>query len=212
MCPLKNNKNEHMKIENENQLRELYVSPKGRARDKVFTNLDRHAKNFISKSPFIVLSTCDKTGKMDASPRGGCPGFVHVINNQEIIVPDAKGNNRIDSLINITETGRVGMLFLIPGVDETLRLNGNAYITRDEKYLDMFPNEHIPPKSCIVIKVEEVFLHCAKALMRSKLWNDDSKIERNELPSMGQMLTDQLGGDGVLETQEEMVKRYQKDL
>lgn len=201
-----------MKIENENQLRELYSLPSGRARDKVFTTLDKHAINFISKSPFIVLSTCGKNGKMDASPRGGNSGFVKVVNNQEIIIPDAKGNNRIDSLINIVETGQIGMLLLIPGIDETLRINGSAFITTEVKYLEMFSSENVPPKTCMVINVEEVFLHCAKALMRSKLWNDDSKIERSELPTIGEMLKDQLGSKEPAETQGDMVKRYQKDL
>ncbi|MBE9489854.1 MAG: pyridoxamine 5'-phosphate oxidase family protein [Bacteroidetes bacterium] len=201
-----------MKIENENQLRELYSLPSGRARDKVFTTLDKHAINFISKSPFIVLSTCDKNGKMDASPRGGNFGFVKVLNNKEIIIPDAKGNNRIDSLINILETGQIGMLFLIPGIDETLRINGSAFITTEVKYLEMFSSENLPPKTCMVINVEEVFLHCAKALMRSKLWNVDSKIERSELPTIGEMLKDQLGSKEPAETQDDMLKRYQKDL
>ena len=201
-----------MKIENVNQLRELYDLPSGRAKDKVFSILDKHAITFISKSPFIVLSTSNKNGKMDASPRGGNPGFVKVLNSQEIVIPDAKGNNRVDSLINIVETGRIGMLFLIPGVDETLRLNGAAFITSDTKYIEMFSSEKIPVKTCLVIKVEEVFLHCAKAFMRSKLWDEDSKIQRSELPTMGQMLSDQLGSNETPETQEAMVKRYQKDL
>lgn len=201
-----------MKIETENQLRELYDLPSGRAKDKVFSTLDKHAINFISKSPFIVLSTSNKNGKMDASPRGGNPGFVKVLNSQEIVIPDAKGNNRVDSLINIVETGRIGMLFLIPGVDETLRLNGAAFITSDTKYIEMFLSEKTPVKTCLVIKVEEVFLHCAKAFMRSRLWHEDSKIERSELPTMGQMLSDQSGSNETPETQEAMVKRYQKDL
>lgn len=201
-----------MKIKNTSQLRELYGLSSGRARDKVFSTLDKHAINFISKSPFIVLSTCDKNGKMDASPRGGKPGFVSVINNQEIIIPDAKGNNRVDNLINIVDTGRIGMLFLIPGVDETLRLNGKAYLTTDLEYLSLFESERIPVKSCIVITVEEVFLHCAKALMRSKLWLEDYKIERSFFPTMGKMLNDQLDSKEPLETQEEMIRRYKEDL
>ena len=104
------------------------------------------------------------------------------------------------------------MLFLIPGVDETLRLNGKAYITTDADYLDRFASESIRPKSCIVIKVEEVFLHCAKALMRSKLWMEDYRINRKDFPTMGQMLKDQLGSQEPAESHEDMVKRYQKDL
>jgi len=201
-----------MKIENENQLRELYGFPSGRAKVKVFSTLDKHAINFISKSPFIMLSTCDKNGTMDASPRGGNPGFIKVLNNEEIIIPDAKGNNRVDSLINIVETGQVGILFLIPGVDETLRLNGTAFITTDVKYIEMFSSEKILPKSCLIINVQEMFLHCAKALMRSKLWDEKAKMNRDDFPSMGKMLKDQLNSKEPVEYQEAMISRYKKDL
>ena len=201
-----------MKITAVEQLLELYGLPSGRAKNKSLTSLEKHAINFINTSPFLILSTYDKNGKMDASPRGGHPGFVKVVNDQEIVIPDVKGNNRIDSLINIVETGRIGMLFLIPGVDETLRLNGKTYITTDADYLDRFASESIRPKSCIVIKVEEVFLHCAKALMRSKLWLEDYRINRKDFPTMGQMLKDQLGSQEPAEAHGDMVKRYQKDL
>ena len=201
-----------MKISTEKQLRELYGYASGRAKDKVFSKLDKHAINFINKSPFLILSSSSKEGKQDASPRGGSLGFVKVVSNSEIIIPDSKGNNRVDSLSNIIETGKVGLLFLIPGVDETLRINGNAYLSTDVDYLKLFTEEKNPPKSCIVISVEEVFLHCAKALMRSKLWDESSKINRDEFPTMGQMLKDQLGSNEAPETREAMVKRYQKDL
>jgi uncharacterized protein len=201
-----------MKIEMITQLRTLYDYPKGRAKVKVFQSLDKHAINFIEKSPFLVISTASKQGKMDASPRGGSQGFVKVLDDITIVIPDAKGNNRVDSIINIIETEQIGTLFLIPGVDETLRINGSAYISTDSKYLELFTSEQNPPKACIVITVKEMFLHCAKALMRSKLWHEDSKIKRSELPTMGQMLKDQIGGNEAIETQEEMVQRYQKDL
>lgn len=201
-----------MKIESITQLRALYDYPRGRAKIKVFQSLDKHAINFIEKSPFLVISTASKHGKMDASPRGGQIGFVKVLDDTTLVIPDAKGNNRVDSIINIIETAQIGILFLIPGVDETLRVNGSAYISTDSKYLEMFASEQNPPKACIVITVKEMFLHCAKALMRSKLWHEVSKIERSELPTMGQMLKDQIGGNEAIETQEEMVQRYQKDL
>ncbi|MFD1162068.1 pyridoxamine 5'-phosphate oxidase family protein [Hwangdonia seohaensis] len=201
-----------MKITTEKQLRELYGFPSGRAKDKVFSTLDKHAINFIKKSPFVVLSSSNKDGKHDASPRGGFPGFVHVNSDTELIIPDAKGNNRMDSLSNIIETGKVGLLFLIPGVDETLRINGNAYLSTDTNHIDLFASEQHPPKSCIIISVEEMFLHCAKAFMRSKLWDTSTQINRDALPTMGQMLKDQLGSKEAPETREAMVKRYKKDL
>lgn len=200
-----------VKIENESQLRELYGFPKERPIKKVMHSLDEHAKRFIAKSPFLVLGTFAQNGQMDVSPRGGQPGFVQVVSGR-IVIPDSKGNNRLDSLINIVETGRTGTLFFIPGMDETLRANGSASISTDAAYLQHFAAERIPVKSCIVIEPEEVFLHCAKALMRSKLWAEESKIERGVLPSMGQMLKDQIGSVEAPESQEDMVKRYMKDL
>jgi len=197
---------------NTQELRTLYGTPSGRAAIKVLTALEQHSRNFIEQSPFLILSSCNSQGHMDTSPRGGANGFVKILDDSHILIPDAKGNNRIDSLINIAETGRVGILFLLPGIDETLRLNGTASITNDAKYFEMFPNEPRPPQTCILIKIEELFLHCAKALMRSKLWTPENYITRSAFPTMGKMLKDQLGGDKPLETQEEMVKRYEQDL
>ena len=201
-----------MRIDNPDQLRALYGEPNKRAKGKQLAVLDKHSIDFINKSPFFVLSTHDKSGRMDASPRGGCPGFVTVMNELQLIIPDSKGNNRIDSLVNIVETGRAGTLFLIPGIDETLRVNGSAHISTDTAHLELFTNEKNPPKSCIVIEVEEVFIHCAKALMRSKLWVVESQLYRSELPTIGQMLKDQLGSNEEPESQEAMVSRYQDDL
>jgi len=127
-----------MKINNQEQLRELYGYPKGRAKDKVLPKLEKHAINFIGTSPFLVMSTSSADGKQDASPRGGRAGFVKVLNDNTLIFPDAKGNNRVDSISNIIETGNVGLLFLIPGVNETLRINGSAYLSTDKLHLKLF--------------------------------------------------------------------------
>ena len=199
-------------ITDKNGLRSMYGSPSGRAEKKVLHTLEKHSINFIQRSPFIIVSTFDKQGNVDTSPKGGAPGFVKIINNNEIIIPDFKGNNRVDGLENIVETGRIGTLFLIPGMDETLRINGSANISTDSGYINLYQDERHLPKTCVVISVEEVFLHCAKALMRSKLWAEESKMERTELPTMGQMLNDQLGLGKSSETQSEMIKRYRKDI
>lgn len=201
-----------MKIESISQLRALYSLPNERAQKKQLTTLDPHAVNFIKKSPFAIIATFNNYGQVDASPRGGNPGFVKILNEQEIILPDAKGNNRLDSLTNILENGRIGMLFLIPGIDETLRVNGSAAIYTDKELLDNFANENNPPKVCLLVSIEEVFLHCAKALMRSKLWLQESLINRAEMPTMGQMLKDQIGLPGEAESQQAMLKRYKNDL
>ena len=201
-----------MEITSESQLRELYGFASGRASKKSLLSLEEHAKNFIAKSPFVVLATISTTGKMDNSPRGGKPGFVQVLDDNHIVIPDSKGNNRLDSLVNIIENGRVGLFFMLPGIDETLRINGSAEIRTDRELLDRFTDEQNPPKTCVVIEVEEMFLHCAKALMRSKLWSKDIQLARENFPTMGRMLKDQLQGPEDVESHTDMVERYQKDL
>lgn len=201
-----------MIISTKEQLRDLYDWPRGRAKVKVLPALEKHSKHFILHSPFFVMSTYDEDGRSDASPRGGKPGFVKILDDHTLLIPDSKGNNRVDSLINLVETGSIGCLFLIPGIDETLRVNGTAVITTNEAYLTMFSEERNPPKTCIKIKVNEVFLHCAKALMRSELWKDTYRVERPGFPTMGRMLNEQLGTTNPEETQEEMIERYKESL
>ena len=194
------------------QLRNLYGTPTGRVSKKVLPKLEQHSRHFIAKSPMAIISTFDTEGKVDTSPRGGEPGFVHVLDDNCILIPDSKGNNRVDSLINIASTGRIGMLFLMPGIDETLRINGAANVTAEQEYLGLFPSVQRPPKSCIVVHIEEVFLHCAKALMRSELWNPAKYVARADFPTISRILKDQLGGNEAVESHEDMVKRYKADL
>lgn len=201
-----------MHLTSENELREIYSPVKGRTKLKQLNKLEKHSINFIKHSPFLVLSTSNRQGKLDSSPRGGNPGFVEIIDDKTFLIPDSKGNNRIDSLINITENPNIGCLFFIPGVDETLRVNGKAEIRTDSDYLDLFADYANPPKIVIKIEIEELFLHCAKALMRSKLWVDDSKIIRSSFPSMSKMINDQIGASTEIESQNSMVERYKKDL
>ena len=182
-----------MKINTEKELRQLYDLPAERAQKKVLNKLDKHCINFINQSPFAILSTISNKGEMDASPRGGMPGFIKVLDDKTILIPDSKGNNRLDSLTNIIETANVGMLFMIPGLDETLRLNGIAEITNSPEILNQLNEEKTPIKTALVITVNEAFLHCAKALMRSKLWKEDHKVEPKDFPSIGKMIKDQIG-------------------
>ena len=201
-----------MTITTEKELRDLYGWPKGRAEKKVLSRLEKHSKNFIKHSPFLVISTYDKQGRCDTSPKGGKPGFVRILDDNTLLIPDSKGNNRVDSLINLLETGNISCLFLIPGIDETLRINGTAIITTNEEFLGIFNEEKNPPKSCIKITVAENFLHCAKALMRSELWKGTYKQSRPGFPTIGTMLNDQIESDKSNESQEEMIERYKKDL
>lgn len=197
-------------IEDPQRLRALYPAPGERALRKQMSALDRHALRFVELSPFVVLATSDAAGRQDASPRGGAPGFVQAT-AQRLWIPDAPGNHRLDSLGNIVATGRVGLLFLIPGVDETLRVNGRARLCDEADRLAPFAAD-ARVRLVIEVEVEEVYLHCAKALMRSKMWSDAARVPRSVLPTMGQMINDQTGGGLPAESQEQMVARYAKDL
>ena len=199
-------------IDSKEALRTLYPPAKERSVRKQLDHLDRHCLRFVALSPFLVLASGNRDGQFDASPRGGEPGFVKAPDANTLLIPDAPGNNRLDTLENILAAGRLGLLFLIPGVDETLRVNGRARLADDARLLGLFENEKRKPKLVIEVKVEDAYLHCAKALMRSKLWSAESRVERTVLPTMGQMLNDQLGEQTLPESQEQMVERYKADL
>ena len=201
-----------MNITNLESLRALYDPARERSIKKQIAYLDPHCQRFISLSPILVLGTCSAALQMDTSPRGGGPGFVNVIDEHTLLIPDAPGNNRLDSLENIIATGRVGLLFLIPGVDETLRVNGSAVLSADAHEIALCADEKRNPKLVIKVTVVEAYLHCAKALMRSHLWSNQYRVDRSVLPSMGEMMRDQIGGDTPAESQEEMLKRYVADL
>lgn len=176
------------------ELRSSYGQPSERAVKKSLDRLDRHCRRFIGLSPFVVLATAGADGRVDCSPRGDPPGFVEVLDDRTVLLPDRPGNNRVDSLGNVLENPHVGLLFMIPGVDETLRLNGRATLTTDAARLVPLSVKGRAPRSGLVIEVEEVFLHCTKALVRSRLWADRSRVDRKAaLPSFGQMLADHVG-------------------
>ena len=193
-------------------LREMYGAARERSVKKQLTYLDPHCKRFIGLSPFVVLASSNASMIMDASPRGGEPGFVKVQGDHRLLLPDASGNNRLDTLENIVATGQLGLLFMLPGVDETLRVNGTAQLSVAKEVLAHFADEPRPPKLVIQVTVKEAYLHCAKAFMRSHLWDARRHVDRASLPSMGEMMRDQIGGDLPAETQEQMLLRYRADL
>ena len=201
-----------VEIETLDALRGLYAMPTERAVRKQLSHLDRHCRQLIALSPFVVLSSCSAARAMDASPRGGEPGFVKVLDERTVLIPDAPGNNRLDTLENILATRRIGLLFLVPGVDETLRVNGTAALSCDASHIEACANERRRPKLVIKVVVGEAYLHCAKAFMRSALWNPARHVVRTVLPSMGQMINDQTGSDMPAETEERMRERYARDL
>ena len=194
------------------QLRGLYAPAKERAVKKQLSALDAHCQRFIGLSPFVVLSSIGLDQILDASPRGGAPGFVKSVDAHTLLIPDSPGNNRLDTLENIIHTGKVGMLFLIPGMDETLRVNGTASLSVAPADLDLCTTEVRAPKLVIKVVVSQAYLHCAKAFMRSKLWDSQSHIERSLLPSMGEMINEQAKMTTPSETQEEMLIRYRAEL
>lgn len=193
-------------------LRALYREPSERSLHKQLDRLDGHCRRFISLSPFLVIASADAEGRVDASPRGGEPGFVKVLDERTVLIPDAPGNNRLDSMQNLAVRPGVGLLFMVPGVDETLRINGRASLRTEAALIDLCANERRRPPLVVAVQVQEAYLHCAKALMRSKLWDPAAKQERSVLPSMGQMLKDQIGAPGEPESDAAMRARYQQDL
>jgi len=193
-------------------LRALYDQPPVRSIRKELQALDVHARRFIELSPFLVIATGDADANLDASPRGGATGFVKVDDTGALLIPDAPGNNRLDSLLNIVDTGSVGLLFMIPGFDETLRVNGTAVLSTDQADIARCTDERRAPKVVIRVTVRAVYLHCAKAFLRAKLWSPDALRPRDLLPTMGAMLNDQTGVITKAESREEMMARYAPDL
>jgi PPOX class probable FMN-dependent enzyme len=200
------------RIASETALRDLYALPAERARLKTLRRLDEHCRNFIALSPFVCLGTRSERGA-DLAPRGDEPGFVHVLDDTALAIPDWPGNNRLDSLSNIVTNPEVALLFFIPGVLETFRVNGTAEISTRSELLGQWDRKGKRPKTALVVTIHEAFLHCGKALIRSRLWEDDYKIERGGLASYGQMLKDQTQvGETVDQIQESVENGYRNKL
>ena len=181
-------------IHTEAQLREHYPTTYERAILKVQTRLDKHCRDFIARSPFLCIGSSRPDGSADVSPRGDPPGFVHVADDYTLLIPDRPGNNRLDTMTNLLHNPRVGLIFFIPGVDETLRVNGEARIIDDSDELARFEFRRHVPLVAIAVTVQEAFLHCAKALRRSKLWDEESKIDRKSFTRAGDILSDHVRG------------------
>lgn len=173
-------------ITNVGQLEALYGTPSERACIKEIDHLNEDYCAFVKAAPFVVLSSVGPEGT-DCSPKGDAAGFVSIVDSKTLVIPDRPGNNRIDNLRNIVADPRVSLLFLIPGVGETLRVNGNAKISVDPELLASFAVQEKPPRSVIIVTVNRAYFHCSKALVRSELWNPARHVDRASLPSAGQM-------------------------
>ncbi len=183
-----------MPITSESELRTVYGEPSDRSKQKVLDHLDRHCRRFIALSPFCVLSTAGADGRAEVSPRGDVPGFVAAPDERTLLIPDRPGNNRTDSLRNVVAQPHVGLLFLVPGMNETLRVSGTAEIVIDADVLAPLSMNGRLPVSVLRVTVQRAFLHCAKALIRARLWDPAAHVERSSLPTYGQMLADQIQG------------------
>ncbi len=191
-------------VNDERDLRSLFSATHAIAVQKCQNHLDKHSMDFVARSPFVCIGTQSPNGLADVSPRGDPSGFVKVLDNKTLLIPDRPGNNRLDSLSNILANPTVGLLFIIPGFDETMRVNGKGKITRDPALLALLTVEGRTPTVAIVVTIQEVFIHCAKAFRRSKLWDPGHHQKRSEMPSLLKIILDQT--TGAPEDPEEMKK------
>lgn len=173
-------------------VRAHYGAPNPRVLAKDRAALDTHARAFIALSPFVVIASSDAAGRADATPRGDAPGFVAPLDDATLLIPDRRGNNRVDTMMNVVENPRVGLVFMVPGLMETLRVNGRARIVTEPDLLAPLAAQGKVPAAGLLVAIEEVFFHCGKALIRSDLWNAERQLPRAAFPSLGRIMSDQL--------------------
>ena len=180
-------------LTSEEELLEIYRAPTDVVINKEVYELDDGCKDFIKSSTFLLMGTVCERGNLDVSPRGGPAGFVKVIDEKCLAIPDLNGNNRLDSIRNIITHGKIGLLFLIPGLGETLRINGSALVTTDQEILEIFADKLKVPKAAIVVRIETAFIHCAKSFMRGNVWQPENWLDKECRPSAGQILVEHSG-------------------
>lgn len=181
-------------VKDEAELRAMFSATHPLALEKCQDRLDKHARDFVARSPFICIGTQSRDGSADVSPRGDPCGFVKILDDKTLLIPDRPGNNRLDTQSNILVNPAVGLLFMIPGFDDTMRVNGTAQITRDPELLALMAVKDRVPMVAIVVTIDEVFIHCAKAFRRSKLWDPNQIQDRSEMPSLLKIILDQSSG------------------
>ncbi len=202
-------------ITSHEELRRIYKTPEPDANSirKELKRLDGHCRSFIAKSPFVLIGSSDGSGNADVTPKGDKPGFTAILDDSTIAIPDRPGNNRLDTLENIVRNPSVGLLFLIPGMNETLRVNGEARITVDANLRERLAVDGRPPLSVVVVSVKAAYMHCAKAFMRSELWKPESWPDRKTIPTLGEILRDQLALDeSAAETDRWLDDAYRKTM
>ena len=193
-------------LKSEGELRRHFPVSAERSKLKVLDGLDRHCVDFIARSPFLCIGTSRPDGCADVSPRGDPPGFVHVADANTLLIPDRPGNNRLDTMTNIMHNPKVGLIFFIPGLGETLRVNGDARIIDDQAELARFEFRRHIPRVAIAVTVREAFIHCAKAIRRSRLWEDDARIDPKSFTRIGDIISDHIKGRKSGDEVEELLK------
>jgi PPOX class probable FMN-dependent enzyme len=193
-------------IREEGELREIVGVPIARSVQKERSTLDQHCRAFIARSSFLLIATAGADGRCDISPKGDAPGFVFVLDDRRLVIPDRPGNKRLDGMRNLLANPHVGLIFLVPGREETLRVNGRAWITRDPELLQRSAVQGRAPMLAIGVEVEQCFLHCAKAFRRSQLWAHEQWPGPDALPSLACVLFDQIRPDGVT------LQEYERDI
>jgi uncharacterized protein len=200
-------------IDDEPALRALLGTPNETVRRKQMGMLDVHARAFLARSPFCLLATSARDGSCDVSPRGDAPGFVAILGEDQIALPDRPGNKRLDNFRNILENGGVGLLFVVPGMEETLRINGRARLVQDAPWFDQLETRGKKPIVAVLVEIDEVFFHCPKAFKRSQLWDATTWPDRSTLPTLGRILKDQVGLEqAVAEVDRDLEASYVRSL
>ena len=193
-------------VTSEQQLREIVGAPGDRSKLKERQRLDAHCRAFIARSPFVIVATSGAEGACDVSPKGDAPGFVHVLDDRRLVIPDRPGNKRLDGMLNLLANPHIGLIFIVPGRQETLRVNGRAWITRTPELLSLMAFNGKTPLLGIGVEVEQCFLHCPKAFLRSQLWKHESWPSADALPSMACVLFDQIRPEGTT------LQDYERDI
>ena len=178
-------------ITSREELRSAFKATHDVAIRKELKSIDTHSRRFIEKSSFLLIGSQDASGNGDVSPKGDQPGFVRCLDSTTLAIPDRPGNNRLDTWENIIENPAVGLIFMIPGMNETLRINGEARLTLDSALCSEMQVNNRPAKAVLIVKARQVYMHCAKAFIRSKLWSPESWTPRSDMPTLGQILKDQ---------------------
>jgi PPOX class probable FMN-dependent enzyme len=193
-------------------VRAHYGAPSEMSLAKELTRLDKHCRAFIALSPFVVLASSDAQGRCDSTPRGDAPGFVAVLDDVTLAIPDRSGNKRVDTMLNVMDNPRLGALFLVPGINETLRVNGRVRISLEPALLASMAVNGKLPNAITLLAVEEVYFQCAKALLRSDLWNPEKRVPRGTFPSLGRVLADQIKGTEAERLEQAIDERYRNAL